>query len=131
MLGVAAQTNGGDKAIIQKHIEEQKAKPIDGGKRHIKMARTYNPVKLILYIPLFIYQGLLSEQVSANCEFEPSCSNFGVLSIKRLGIIKGLFLTADRLTRCNGEAQPEAKNYLMDHHTGKIIDEPEFYKVKN
>ncbi len=59
-----------------------------------------------------------------------SCSNFGVNAIKELGVIKGICLTADRLTRCNGQAQCETEYYLINHITGKAIDEPSMYRFK-
>jgi len=120
-----------DKSLILIHIKGQQAAndAVSGWK--VKMRWSYNPVKLLVFAPLFVYQRIISEQVSAVCEFEPSCSNFGVQSIVQLGIIKGLFLTADRLTRCNGEAQIDTQYYLIDHHTGKVIDEPSMYRYKN
>lgn len=120
-----------DMREISAQIQKQQAVDASKYTRNVKMQATHNPVKKLLYIPLYVYQSIMSEQISAHCEFEPSCSNFGVQSIKVLGIIKGLFLTADRLTRCNGEAQPHAPDYLIDHYTGRVIDEPRMYKNKD
>ena len=126
-----AQQSNNDRNAIVSHIQQEQALNAEKGKRKVKMQTSYNPVKLILFVPLYVYQKFVSEQISARCEFEPSCSNFGVQSLKVLGLIKGLFLTADRLTRCNGQAQPETKYYLIDHYTGKVIDEPRMYKSKD
>ena len=125
-----AQKQAPDMSLIKTHIENEKTKNAPQ-KRVIHMRVSFNPVKMILFVPLYLYQKFVSEQVSAVCEFEPSCSNFGLQSIGQLGFIKGLFLTADRLTRCNGEAQPETKYYLIDHQSGKVIDEPGMYKIKD
>lgn len=122
-----AQQSGGDILAIKSHIncaEALRSSPVNN---HPKIQKTYNPGKLLLYLPLYCYQRLVSEQVSASCCFEPSCSAFSVLSIKKLGILKGLFLTADRLTRCNGAADLEAEPYLFDPVKAKVIDEPEMY----
>jgi putative membrane protein insertion efficiency factor len=127
---VKGQTQSTDMRCINTHIKnEQAAESAGTGKARFHM--TYNPIKLVLFVPLFLYQRFISEQVSAVCEFEPSCSNFGLQAITQLGFIKGLFLTADRLTRCNGDAQLETKYYLINHHSGKVIDAPNMYKIRD
>jgi|SRR6185312_127826 len=128
--GHTQQVNN-DMQAIHTHICNEQALQANTGKKKVKMQTSLNPIKLVLFVPLFIYQKFISEQISATCEFEPSCSNFGVQSLKVLGLLKGLFLTADRLMRCNGQAQPEAQYYLIDHYTGKVIDEPSMYKIKD
>lgn len=76
---------------------------------------------------LWVYKKTLSEQISAHCEFEPSCSSFSLQAIHELGYVKGIFLSADRLTRCNGYAFFEAPNYLIKYNA-KIYDPPAFYR---
>lgn len=61
----------------------------------------YNPVTLFFNASLFIYQKFISQHFSAGCYYQPSCSEFGRLAIKKYGLIKGIIITADRLTRCN------------------------------
>jgi putative component of membrane protein insertase Oxa1/YidC/SpoIIIJ protein YidD len=99
-------------------------------KKRVRFEKTYDPFKLILFSGLYVYQKVFSEQISAGCEFDISCSNFALQSIKKLGFFSGLMLAADRLTRCNGQAQLETEGYLIDHQTGKVIDEPEMYSRK-
>ena len=48
------------------------------------------------------YKRFISSQDSGNCNFYPSCSVYGTQSFQKLGFLKGLFNTFDRLTRCNG-----------------------------
>lgn len=84
----------------------------------------FNPFDWVLWI----YKKTLSEQISAHCEFDPSCSSFSLQAIHELGNIKGIFLSADRLTRCNGHAFYEAPNYLITHDA-KIYDPPLFYRI--
>jgi len=120
--------NNDDFALIGSHLKIEKDERIP---TKIQFQKSLNPFKVVSLIALFFYQKLISEQISAGCEFDMSCSNFGVNSIKELGIIKGICLTADRLTRCNGQAQSETENYLINHTTGKIIDEPSMYHFKN
>lgn len=88
----------------------------------------YNPVSLTFGGLLFIYQKFLSPQISANCAYHPSCSSFSMSSIKRYGFIKGIALSADRLTRCNGIAAKDIS--FLDFKDGKIDDSPEKYRLK-
>jgi putative component of membrane protein insertase Oxa1/YidC/SpoIIIJ protein YidD len=60
----------------------------------------YNPVSLAFGGMLLFYQRVVSAQLSTNCPYDVSCSNFAKRSIQQLGFLKGVFLSADRLTRC-------------------------------
>jgi putative component of membrane protein insertase Oxa1/YidC/SpoIIIJ protein YidD len=73
------------------------------------------------------YRNVISEQLSADCAYDLTCSRFSVMSIKRFGIIKGVFLTADRLTRCHPLVSQEVALINFNNHTGKVIDEPDMY----
>lgn len=77
---------------------------------------------------LWFYKSVISEQLLSDCGFVPSCSRFSYQAIHDLGLIKGIFLTADRLTRCNGYANLETSPYLIDTKHAKIKDIPSFYK---
>ena len=96
----------------------------------VHLQKSYNPVKAVLFLVMYFYQGVLSEQISSGCEFDRSCSNFSMVAIRELGIVKGICLSADRLTRCNGQAQVESQAYLINHSNGKTIDEPSMYRFK-
>ena len=85
----------------------------------------YNPVSLTFGGLLFVYQKLLSPQISNNCPYNPSCSGFSKNSILRYGLIKGIALSADRLTRCNNIAAHDIS--FLDFKNGKIDDSPEKY----
>jgi len=122
--------NTNDIGLIRKHINFIESEITNTGNK-IKSQKSINPLKEISFVLLFFYQKIISEQLSAGCEFDLSCSNFGVRSIKELGLIKGICLTTDRLMRCNGLAQLETENYLINHTTGKAIDEPSMYRFKN
>lgn len=81
-------------------------------------------------LPLLFYRKVLSPQLSASCQFSPSCSAFGMDAIARYGAPKGLLLTADRLTRCNGSAHDDAEFYLKDNENGLVEDSPLHYHFK-
>ncbi len=39
-----------------------------------------------------------------NCQFYPSCSQYGAIAVKENGVLKGLPMVADRIIRCNPSA---------------------------
>lgn len=70
------------------------------------------------------YQLFISTQDVPVCNFTPSCSQFGIDSLHKFGIIRGILLTSDRLQRCNGTSAPY---YKIDYKSGKFIDPVQVY----
>ncbi len=59
------------------------------------------PLSLSLAIKLIRwYQNKISPKLGSRCVFEPSCSHFCEVSIREYGLIKGIYLTINRLFRC-------------------------------
>ncbi len=59
---------------------------------------------LLSYLFLFlikIYQYLISPLFGASCRFTPTCSQYGILAIKKHGAFKGGWLTLKRIAKCN------------------------------
>lgn len=52
-------------------------------------------------VALTVYQKLISEQIGGGCIYSTSCSRYSRKAIQSHGMIKGIFMTGDRLTRCN------------------------------
>jgi putative component of membrane protein insertase Oxa1/YidC/SpoIIIJ protein YidD len=79
-------------------------------------------VKLAFLGAIRLYQKTASTPGVDRCGFWPSCSAYGYMSIKEQGALIGLFMTADRLTRCNiwKEAGPD---YTLLPN-GKLYDPP-------
>jgi putative membrane protein insertion efficiency factor len=50
---------------------------------------------------LSVYQNNISAIISADCLYNPSCSRFSRQAINEYGLLKGVLVTADRLTRCS------------------------------
>ncbi len=80
----------------------------------------YNPVSLVFGGMLYIYQKLISHQLSAGCRFYPSCSAFSKQAIQEFGLVKGIALSADRLARCNRVAATSYHPVRLDKKSGKI-----------
>lgn len=90
--------------------------------------KRYNPVTLGFGAMLYVYQVVLSPQISSKCSYEVSCSNFSKRCIQQYGLIRGVALSADRLTRCNRVAAFDISMHdLLDNY--KIKDDPERYHL--
>ncbi|WP_430158488.1 membrane protein insertion efficiency factor YidD [Priestia aryabhattai] len=63
------------------------------------------------------YQKGISPFLPARCRFYPTCSQYGVESIKRFGAVKGSYLTIKRILKCHPfhpggiDEVPEKKSY--------------------
>lgn len=82
----------------------------------------------VLFSGLFLfYKTFFSSQDLTVCTFTPSCSEFGILAVKKFGVVKGGVMTMDRLTRCNGLSP---SNYEVDKKTMLLKDDPGYiYRV--
>ena len=58
-------------------------------------------LKRILICLVMIYQRFAPVSVRNKCRFEPSCSQYMILSLQKHGLVKGLVKGIDRLKRCN------------------------------
>ncbi|MGM0376645.1 MAG: membrane protein insertion efficiency factor YidD [Bacteroidota bacterium] len=94
------------------------------------LASKLNPLKWTLGGMLYFYQTSLSKHFSADCLYSPSCSNFSKDVIKHYGIAKGVFLTADRLSRCNRIAQTSLHPLSLDPELQRSKDEYSKYQFK-
>ncbi len=97
--------------------------PLENTKLNYKTSHNNKNEFELFFSGLFLtYKYLLSSQdIPGSCSFTPSCSEYSLLSIKKKGIFLGLLNTFDRLERCNGMS---SKQYSIDDHTGKYIDNP-------
>ena len=70
------------------------------------------------------YQVFISSQDMPVCNFVPNCSQFSAEAISRLGVVRGILLTSDRLQRCNGVS---TSRYQIDYNSGRLIDPIQMY----
>ncbi|MEZ4722993.1 MAG: membrane protein insertion efficiency factor YidD [Flavobacteriales bacterium] len=91
----------------------------------------YNPVSLTLGGLLYVYQKVISPQLQSDCPYEISCSAFSKACIQEFGVLKGVALTADRLSRCTQFTIPDIDPSRFNPKNNKIIDPVEKYRVKH
>ena len=62
-------------------------------------------VMRILSLPFIglikIYQWIISPILGPKCRFTPTCSHYAVEALKKHGVLKGLWLTIKRISRCH------------------------------
>lgn len=64
--------------------------------------RTINlAIEYFFLLLIRIYQYLLSPLLGASCRYTPTCSEYGVIALKKHGPFKGSWLTLKRLMRCH------------------------------
>jgi|TARA_B110000914_G_scaffold224019_1_gene240819 putative component of membrane protein insertase Oxa1/YidC/SpoIIIJ protein YidD len=78
--------------------------------------------KIFLY-PIAKWQGISYGNNAMNCQFFPSCSNYGAQAIHEKGVISGLAITSDRIIRCNHAAyKVHNKMGGKFYKDGRLID---------
>ena len=55
----------------------------------------------ILITAIYGYQRCISPLFPPSCRFTPSCSHYAVEALQRFGVIKGSWLTTQRLLKCH------------------------------
>ena len=90
--------------------------------------------KIFIY-PITQWQRISYNSNAFNCQFYPSCSNYCSVAIKEEGIITGLIIGMDRITRCNPSAlfYNQEINGVYKDSDGRIIDniKPQSYQKSN
>lgn len=91
--------------------------------------RTWNPVYHVLSSSMYVYQSVVSPIISRRCTFSPTCSAYSKALIHEYGLLKGTFLTADRLMRCNRISLSDRNNqYILANDHGRIYESVDRYR---
>jgi uncharacterized protein len=122
---LALLVNGPGQNALDEKTSLNSKKPLDYKRKNAFLR--YNPITLTLTGTMLLYQHVVSPQLGTDCLYERSCSNFAKASISEIGVIRGVFIAADRLFRCNMAAFSETP-LIYFNENGKIIDEPSKYK---
>jgi uncharacterized protein len=82
----------------------------------------FNPLTYLASGLLFIYQNLFSEQISADCTYETSCSEYTKKCVAKHGFIKGSILGIHQLSCCSETVKQDLPKHRINKK-GKIINE--------
>lgn len=98
-----------------------KKKSITGTKPLVASLKTQQDGELdyAFYSLFYVYKTLFSSQDMNVCNFHPSCSEYGLLAIKKKGMFKGSMMTFDRMIRCNPFA---LSTYEFDYTVNRFLD---------
>ncbi|PSJ77314.1 membrane protein insertion efficiency factor YidD [Sphingobacteriales bacterium UPWRP_1] len=131
-----AQNRQADLALLQMVMPGQPFSPpvLTNNKKAMKTRNRsafarYNPITLALTGSMFLYQNVLSAQMGRQCLYNPSCSNFSKQAIAEFGLVKGVFLTADRLLRCNRISALDLNLLNLNPKTGRFNDLARQYRL--
>jgi putative membrane protein insertion efficiency factor len=58
-------------------------------------------MKRFIIFGIRFYQKLISPLKPPTCRFYPTCSHYSLEAIRRFGLIKGIWLTLKRLSKCH------------------------------
>ena len=62
-------------------------------------------ISKILALPFItiirLYRIFISPLLGSNCRHTPTCSEYGIIALKKYGVFKGTFLTVKRIIKCN------------------------------
>ena len=54
-----------------------------------------------IIICIKIYQLIISPIIGQNCRYLPTCSEYTINCLKQFGVIKGIFLSFIRISKCH------------------------------
>jgi len=89
----------------------------------------YNPVTLTFSSLLYVYQKIISPQISADCLFSPSCSEYSRQLFIHYGL-PGVFFTADRLMRCHRISATTFNPVSINETDMKVHENVKLYSLK-
>lgn len=90
-------------------------------KEYVEAKNNKNEAQMVFSGLFLFYKTFFSSQDLTVCTFTPSCSEYGILAVKKFGMLKGGVMTMDRLTRCNGLSP---HNYEFDKTSMLLKDDP-------
>jgi putative component of membrane protein insertase Oxa1/YidC/SpoIIIJ protein YidD len=91
----------------------------------------YNPVSLVFSGLMYTYQKWISQQISADCLYSPSCSEYSKLLFHEYGFFKGIFTSADRLMRCDRISATTINPISINEKDGKVHESVLRYRIKS
>jgi putative component of membrane protein insertase Oxa1/YidC/SpoIIIJ protein YidD len=114
-----SQTNDLGTAVLSKNfsnyqVNQNPSRKIISFKGKSLLAKV-NPLNYVAAGLLYFYQGILSEQIQANCVYEISCSNYTKLCINKYGFILGSAKGIHQLTNCSESAVDECPRYKVSN----------------
>jgi hypothetical protein len=58
-------------------------------------------MKYLLIFTINIYQKFKPKKWEGSCIYNPTCSSYGILALRKYGLFKGTIITFKRIKRCD------------------------------
>lgn len=115
--------DGSLNAKVSKAYFNTTSEELENSKRstmYSENSRKIGPIKKAFSGLMFLYQNVISEQISASCTYEISCSQYTKLCIERYGLFIGSIKGFHQLMHCTTGAIEEVPDYMKSNHSVKI-----------
>lgn len=90
----------------------------------------YNPVSLAFSSMMFTYQKWISPQISADCLYYPTCSDYCKSLFHAHGFLRGMITSSDRLMRCDRISATTINPVSINPYDGKVHETPNRYNLQ-
>jgi putative membrane protein insertion efficiency factor len=64
-------------------------------------------MRWVLMLPVLLYRWLISQWKPRCCRFDPTCSHYALLALRRHGALRGSWLSVRRVLRCHPFTEPD------------------------
>lgn len=61
--------------------------------------------KRTVIVSVMLYQKFAPDKIRKKCRFEPSCSNYMIISVQKYGLVMGVLKGIRRLRKCNNRGK--------------------------
>ncbi len=78
------------------------------------------PIRLVLTLPIWLYQHLVSPALPSHCIYTPSCSEYTRQAILKHGI-RGIFVGVLRIGRCAGSLYSGGEDAVPEKLTARYL----------
>ena len=65
------------------------------------MIKIYKLLAIPFIYLIKFYRFFISPILGSNCRHSPTCSEYGLIALKKYGFFKGIYLTTKRIIKCN------------------------------
>lgn len=89
-----------------------------------RVNNSVGPALAIVSLLFYLYQHGVGPTKGTRCPMVPSCSEYGRISVRRYGLLRGVLMSADRLHRCGHDLR--YYEGLWSPSRGWCYDDPAF-----
>lgn len=128
--GAFSQTPNQQQHLVQAYLQKNGAELPNTHRRSMYRLEgndsvRKNPVNVFFSGLMYVYQNVFSEQISASCMYQISCSEYTKLCIEENGLLLGSVQGFHQLMHCTPGATEEVPPYMYSVYSLKILNHVE------